>query len=92
MKIEIYVKPLLGNGMWNELQRRQTLDKQSVAKLRNSGTRLCSNKESGVVLNRAEPRWLLSSSKQLSTELPSNTSVNTASRNSEASCVFRLSE
>jgi hypothetical protein len=36
-----HVNPLLGNEMLNELPRRQTLDKQSVAKLRNSGTRLC---------------------------------------------------
>jgi hypothetical protein len=41
-KILWHVKPLLGNGMWNELPRRQTLDKRSVAKLRNSVTINCS--------------------------------------------------
>jgi hypothetical protein len=42
-------------GMWNELPRRLTLDKRSVAKLRNSGTRLCNSKESSVSPCRAKP-------------------------------------
>jgi hypothetical protein len=39
-KIMSHTNPLLGNKMLNELSRRQTLDKQSVAKLRNIGRRL----------------------------------------------------
>jgi hypothetical protein len=39
-------------GKWEveELPRRQTLDKWSVAKLCNSGMRLCNSKESGLSL------------------------------------------
>jgi hypothetical protein len=79
--------------MWNELPRRHTLDKRLVAKLCNSkesGVSSCHAEQSKNEPSQTETSWLLCNNKQLLAALPSNTSVNTVSRNSEASCVFRL--
>jgi hypothetical protein len=47
-----HVNPLLGYEMLNELLRRQTLNKQSVAKLHNNRTRLCNPLLSSSSVNR----------------------------------------